>query len=441
MFFTKRGDLMSKKNDNSVANRLKGYLPNGVPTNMFDKYAKDFDLADQLMKQAADQVNEFQKVNIIVMGKTGVGKSTLINNLFRDKLAETGTGKPVTQHLHRISKEGIPLTLYDTKGLELSSDVQKEITNEIFEYIDTQNGTDEEIHLIYYAIHAQSNRIEETEIELIKQLSEKVPVLIVLTQAMGVQSEEFEAYIDNLNLPVTDIQRVMAEPFKINKDVTIERFGLDTLVEQSFTVLPEVYHKAFNNVQQANIKRKVKAARNWALGYNAMTFGVGFTPIPFTDSSVLVPIQITMLAHITGIFGIDLDRATIVSLIAAVGGTGSAKYVGRSIVSNALKAIPGVGTVVGGLISGTTAAAITTTLAFSYIEVLAVMAQAEANGVEITPNQLKKMMQERFSKRMKKNKEEVNIEELEAVEETKWEKVKESTKNLTEKIPNPFKRK
>ena len=214
---------MAKKKEKSSADTFKTLMPNNIPTSVLDRLSKRTDLADQLMKKSADRVNEFKRVNIVVMGKTGVGKSTLINNLFREKLAETGTGKPVTQHLRRISKEGIPLILYDTKGLELSSSVQREITDEIFQYIEKQKGTDEAINLIYYAVHAQSNRIEDTEIELIKKLSEKVPVLIVLTQAIGEQSKQFESYIDDLNLPIAGIQRVMAEPYKINKELTIDR--------------------------------------------------------------------------------------------------------------------------------------------------------------------------------------------------------------------------
>lgn len=42
-------------------------------------------------------------------------------------MAETGVGKPITQHLKKISKEGVPVNLYDTKGLELSESVQAEI--------------------------------------------------------------------------------------------------------------------------------------------------------------------------------------------------------------------------------------------------------------------------------------------------------------------------
>lgn len=42
-----------------------------------------------LMKEA------FNTVTILTGGKTGVGKSTLINTVFRESLAETGVGKRV----------------------------------------------------------------------------------------------------------------------------------------------------------------------------------------------------------------------------------------------------------------------------------------------------------------------------------------------------------
>lgn len=71
------------------------------------------------------------QINIIVAGKTGVGKSTLINAVFRENLAEIGIGKSVIPHMRKIAKKDFPLVIYDTRGFELGKDAQKEVEQEI----------------------------------------------------------------------------------------------------------------------------------------------------------------------------------------------------------------------------------------------------------------------------------------------------------------------
>ena len=58
--------------------------------------------------------------NVLIAGRTGVGKSTLINAIFQGQYAATGQGRPVTQNTREITKEGIPLTIFDTRGLEMA---------------------------------------------------------------------------------------------------------------------------------------------------------------------------------------------------------------------------------------------------------------------------------------------------------------------------------
>ena len=70
-------------------------------------------------------------INSIVMGKTGVGKSTLINSIFEEDIMETGSGRPVTDRIKMIEKEGYPIRLYDTRGLELEKRGQDEAINEV----------------------------------------------------------------------------------------------------------------------------------------------------------------------------------------------------------------------------------------------------------------------------------------------------------------------
>lgn len=357
----------------------------------------NINLISMILGKTEEQLKKMSPVNIMLIGKTGAGKSTLINSLFRENLATTGIGKPITQSIEKITKTGVPITLYDTKGLELSAKIQKTVEKEITTTIKKsfKGNPKERIHLAYYCINAAGNRIEQDEIELMESVAKLVPVIVVLTQSLGENSEKLKNYIYSLSLNIKAVVNVLAAPLYVG-DIEIPEKGLAELLEISFRYLPEEVHNSFTNAQHVDIQKKVEAATRWANGYIATTFGVGFAPIPFADASILVPMQITMLAHITAIFGISMDKQRITSIIAAIGGTGGATYLGRYIVSNVLKLIPGVGTVAGGLISGATASILTTALARSYIQVLSIIAKREKEGVNTDFSEIERMMKEAY---------------------------------------------
>ena len=368
------------------------------------KQTVDLTLVEDLLNKTQEEIKNMTPVNVMLVGKTGVGKSTLVNNIFREKLATTGVGKPVTKHLRRIQKVGVPIVLYDTRGLELSETVQSDVRKEIITTINEKKslGIDQAIHVAYYCINANSSRIEEAEINFINELAQLLPVIVVLTQAMGQHAEVFKTYIDQLNLHIVGVLPIMAETFIISETMTIPQSGLKELIALTFDVLPEDSRKAFINAQQVDIERKAKAARRWARSYVATTFGVGFVPIPFSDATLLVPMQITMMSHITAIFGVSLDRASVATILGAIGGTSGATYLGRYIVSNLVKLIPGAGTVAGGIISGTTASVLTSALAMSYIEVLTLMAKRELKGEAVSLSEISQAMKENLQSRLKK---------------------------------------
>ena len=97
---------------------MEGYAFDGVNNFRMDDF-NALDAAQRLIDELQKEYDRMTTINIVVAGKTGSGKSTLINNVFREKMAETGTGIPITQEINKIEKEGFPLRIYDTPGLEL----------------------------------------------------------------------------------------------------------------------------------------------------------------------------------------------------------------------------------------------------------------------------------------------------------------------------------
>lgn len=367
---------------------------------------ENINLADELYDKIENELGKLKKVKILVLGKTGAGKSTLINALFREDILKTGVGYPMTKNIVKVEKDGVPLTLYDTRGLELDNDSRLEVYKEVANFVSDMyiKGNDEKLNLIYFCINAQGLRIEKEEEELIRTLSKENKVIIVLTKFFSEEAKDFYDFIKNMNMGEYAIAPVLAKNLKINRDNVIVSHGLEDLVQMSMDALEDEYQISFNNAQHADLKLKAEKARSWAKKYIASSFGVGFVPIPFSDASVLVPMELTMLAHITAIFGVPVNKKRLASIIAGLGGTMGATYLGRFIVSNALKFFPGAGTVVAGLISGTTASAIMASLAFAYIEVLTVLLKKAKTGDDIDDKELEEMLKKLYKDNLKNHK-------------------------------------
>ena len=108
-------------------------------------------IAQQCLNAINDRIHNLKRLNIIVIGKSGVGKSTLINSLFRGNFADTGLGRPVTQEIRKIEKNGYPLAIYDTPGFELSYTQQESVKDEVIKLINdgyASNDINEVIHCI-----------------------------------------------------------------------------------------------------------------------------------------------------------------------------------------------------------------------------------------------------------------------------------------------------
>ena len=362
------------------------------------------DIVAKVMEALKKEMNDMGHVNIIVAGKTGVGKSTLINSVFREKLADTGIGAPVTQTIKELTKKDFPLRVYDTVGLELESDKQRQVSEDINNIIKdalSSGNKDKFIHCIWYCINVNSNRLESTEEAFIDQLAKDnkhtgVPVIIVLTIAHNkTLSQNMKNYIDNRNLNVKGACIVLAEDYE-DEDFCRKAYGGDRLIEFTLNILPEAAQKAFINAQRASLKLKRNKSQAIIASFVAASFAEGFAPIPFADAALLIPTQVGMIAAITTVYGFRVDKSMITAMVTSLVGISGTTVLGKTIVGNLIKLFPGVGTAIGGMINGATASVLTTALGETYIVIMEMLAKGEINENDLKTEKFAEVIKDVF---------------------------------------------
>ena len=322
-----------------------------------------------------------KRANILIVGKTGTGKSTLINAVFRETLAETGIGRPITQGINEITKPGSVLCILDTKGLELKG--YEAIKSEIVEAVEKRRGDDPDtyVHLAWVCVAETGGRIEAGDVELARELKALgLSVIVVITKASTFKNNPFEAEVRREFAGLAHevvLTRGIVEPQYDEDDNVIGTRpikGIDELIGHSYRYIPESQRQSFANAlgikNQAALEAKRKEAVNVVNVAAATALAVGATPIPFSDAIALMPVQGAMIAKISQVYGMEIGPDVAVPIVSSLVGLTGATLMGRTIVSSLLKLVPGVGTAAGGMLAGTTAAALTKGLGQLYITIL-----------------------------------------------------------------------
>lgn len=238
---------------------------------------------------------------------------------------------------------------------------------------------------------------------------EEIDVILVITKSY--RKKHSKNFIDAImkdypGLKIKNSVVVLAQDETLedcdSDEIPRKSFGVDTLVEITAQIMPEAAQKAWCNAQKASIKLKCDKAHTLVLTTAAVSFGEGYMPLPFSDSMALIPTQITMLAGITAIFGITVSQNLLKSIVTSLAGTAGATFVGKTIAANLLKLIPGVGTALGGTISGATAAALTTALGEAYIAVMKMIVNGEINEQDLGTKEVQNKLQEIYKEKAKK---------------------------------------
>ena len=250
------------------ANKLEAFINEQIP--------KIFSKLDLKLKEKAKETytqiltkikseNNPRKKRILLIGKTGVGKTTLINAIFGSELAETGFGRPITmeEKPKKYECDTEPdIELFDSRGIEIDPNYGVEINyGKIKNFIDEQFQKNEPLDAIWYCI--TGTRMEDVEIELIKKLKalykdNSLTSVIVYTQSYF--EEDFIAMKNDLITKLDKeliILNVLAKMKKMGNTI-IKSFGIKELISKTKSLIETNFDSVLLSTAKANTEKKLE---------------------------------------------------------------------------------------------------------------------------------------------------------------------------------------
>ncbi|HHQ4693504.1 50S ribosome-binding GTPase [Aeromonas enteropelogenes] len=331
-------------------------------------------IEDRLEEQFDNEMAQVSRPNLMIVGGTGVGKSSLINLIFGKSIAKVGTGQPVTRGCERYEDPKVPLVIFDTEGYEVSEgkisagNFREKIIPEIKQR--KNKALNEQIHLIWYCLSVANHRITDFDLDNLRLITDQldIPVAVVLTQCdaepvdeqgNGETSQIFRQVLRENGMTCEVFETCANNP---NHDPEL-KLDLEKLIDWSSTSLSnDSLRRSFVAAQIASLQAKRSEAMNIIMTYSATTAAsAGFNPIPMSDALLIVPQQIAMAASLAKIYGIDSMGEIAVSMLKGQ----IISLMGRQLAASLTKLIP----VLGQFINAGVAGVITGGLGLALVEV------------------------------------------------------------------------
>ena len=360
---------------------------------------------DAFRAEFEKQAVQIGRFNLAIFGKTGVGKSTLINAIFGSSVAPTGIGDPVTLDAHLYLDTRGTLGLVDTRGLEIGRD-DGELIKEVTKYVKQMRSKpiEEQIHVAWYCVRGMDRRFEEVEATFVRTLHElSIPVLLVLTQVPMRDGQyhpdavELARQIEAKHLPIVGGRPFMTYAMR-DQFTGQPPYGLMDVLQATFHVVPEAVHGALAAAQTIDLAAKAKQAQRHIGATVAAAGAAAAVPIPFSSAALLVPLQLGMMARIAHLYQLPLTRASML----AVASTTVATTLGRTAAANLLKFLPGAGSIAGGVINASVASGFTMAMGEAWLTVCQRAAGGQLpklNGM-VDTDAVRDLFEAEFRKRM-----------------------------------------
>lgn len=295
-----------------------------------------------------------RKGNVLVLGNSGVGKSTLINAVIGDDIAKTSFGtRGTTEELAVYESPMVPFRVIDSIGFEPSPIKSLRAIHAVRKWSrsSAQDGNENSrINVIWFCVDGTAAKLFP---ETIRNFSnsiamwKSVPIIAVITKSYSqadrarnieMVRQAFRGQRVERNLRA--IVPVVAQTFVINETAFAPPEGITDLIDATMRTMPEGMQGGAHDLMQFKLTRKRVLAQGLIGASVAAGATVGAVPIPIADSLVLSPLELAELNGLARLYGID-KREDSKQFLDSIVQVGTASVVAHSAIS-AVKAIPGI---------------------------------------------------------------------------------------------------
>lgn len=277
------------------------------------------------MKKVNDMLN--QELLISLIGEVNAGKSSTINKIIGKEIASTNPMPGETVSIDPYNLEGLEnIKFMDTPGLNDPNDENPKKTLEFVQQSD----------VVLFFLNAAGTVFSESEKEKFAGIEKhNKDILIVLNKIDA--AEDIPSIVNFVKTHTGGKYKIIPLSSKTGEN-------LETLKKEILFLLEK---KGKDLLFAKSMKEKSAAANRWIVGAGVSAGVIGASPIPGSDVIPLTSLQVGLIIKLSKLYGKPLSKKAAKDMIVVT----ATQTIGHTIYRQALKFIPGAGSVIGGSVA------------------------------------------------------------------------------------------